>query len=88
MEAMAAGLPVVASDLPGVRGLLRSDRGPDSELTLLSPPGDITAMAERVRSLLHRPALARELGEAARRHAFARFGRERMLERLFEIYRA
>jgi phosphatidylinositol alpha-mannosyltransferase len=46
-EGMAAGVPVVASDLPGYRAVLR-----DGKAGRLSPPGDPVALAETLYLLL------------------------------------
>jgi len=47
-EAMAAGVPVVASDLPGYRAVLR-----DGQAGRLTPPGDPVALADALYDLLH-----------------------------------
>jgi glycosyltransferase involved in cell wall biosynthesis len=60
-EYMAAGLPLVASRVGQLAGLIRHGRN-----GLLCPPGDAGALAEAVALLRARPALRRRLGEAAR----------------------
>lgn len=62
-EALRAGLPVVATRAGGIPGLT----GPDA--ALLVPPGDATALAVAVVSVLDDPALAGRLGEAAVKQA-------------------
>ncbi len=62
-EAFAAATPVVASDIPGYRDVVR-----DGQDGLLTPPGDALALAE---------ALRRMALEPAERHAMARAARER-----------
>lgn len=59
-EAMAAGRPVVASDLPSTREVLRHD-----ETAWLVPPGDPAALAEGLRRLLDDRGLAERLARAA-----------------------
>jgi len=59
-EAMAAGRPIVASDLPSSREVLR-----DGENALLVPPGDESALADAVRRLLSDSGLATRLARAA-----------------------
>jgi glycosyltransferase involved in cell wall biosynthesis len=59
-EAMAAGRPLVASDLPASREFLRHE-----ENALLSPPGDAAALASSLRRLLDRPALAERIARTA-----------------------
>jgi phosphatidyl-myo-inositol alpha-mannosyltransferase len=64
VEAMAAGLPVVASDIPGYREVLR--HGVEG---LLVPPNDPIALAAALRRVLNEPGLAASLGAAGRRRA-------------------
>ena len=59
-EAMAAGRPIVASDLPSTREVLR-----DGENALLAPPGDAAALAAAVRRVLSERGLAARLAAAA-----------------------
>jgi glycosyltransferase involved in cell wall biosynthesis len=59
-EAMAAGRPLVASDLPASREFLR-----DGENALLTPPGDAAALADALRRLLDGPALAERIARGA-----------------------
>jgi phosphatidyl-myo-inositol alpha-mannosyltransferase len=64
VEAMAAGVPIVATDIAGYREVVRHDvEG------LLVPPGDPVAFAAAIRLVLDDPALARRLGEAGRARA-------------------
>lgn len=63
-EAMAAGLPVVASDIPGFREVVR-----DGTEGLLVPPGNPSAIAGALRTVLADDALRERLGEAGRRRA-------------------
>ena len=58
---MAAGVPIVASDLPALREVLQHE-----ENALLATPGDSDAFAAAVRRLIADPALARRLGQQAR----------------------
>jgi phosphatidylinositol alpha-mannosyltransferase len=63
-EAMAAGLPVIASDIAGFDEVVTS--GVDG---LLVPPGDPGALAEAVTRVLDEPALGLRLCEAGRTRA-------------------
>ena len=60
-EALAAGVPVVASDIPGYRDVVHD--GTDG---LLTPPGDALALAEALRSLALDPAARGRMAAAAR----------------------
>jgi len=65
LEAMAAGKPVIASDIPPIREIIQSkDEG------LLVPPQDSTALSEAIRHLLVEDQALREaMGKAARERA-------------------
>lgn len=73
LEAMACGLPIVASDIPSVRDILRD--GSDSG-GLIVPPEDPRAFAEALQRLLNNPDLRRDLGRKARRNVEERFSIE------------
>jgi glycosyltransferase involved in cell wall biosynthesis len=62
-EALARGVPVVASDVGGIGEALGSTRG--GRPGLLVPPGDAGALARALRSWLTRPELRRDLRRAA-----------------------
>jgi len=61
LEAMAAGLPIVASDIDGYREVVRHERE-----GLLVPPSDPAAVAGAVARLIRDDVLARRLGGAGR----------------------
>jgi len=73
IEGMAAGVPVLASDLPGCRELVGSEAG------LLFPPGDAEALAEGLLSLIRDPDRRVELGAAGLARVQERFPQEAML---------
>lgn len=62
LEAAASGRPMVATDVPGCRALVR-----DGETGLLVPPGDAEALARAVERLADDGALRVRMGAAARR---------------------
>lgn len=64
-EAMAAGTPVIASRVDGIPEIVQ-----DGKTGFLVPPGDVEALADRIRWVLEHPEEARRMGESAR--AFAR----------------
>jgi phosphatidylinositol alpha-mannosyltransferase len=63
-EAFAAGTPVLASDIPGYRDVLR-----DRHDGLLVPPGDALALAEELRAIALDPRLRARMALAARERA-------------------
>ncbi|HEX2031542.1 MAG TPA: glycosyltransferase family 4 protein [Actinomycetota bacterium] len=81
VEAMAAGVPVVATDIAGYREVVRD--GVDG---LLVPPGDHAALASAVRRVLSEPALAGSLRVAGRARA-ASYDWGAVVERIEEVYR-
>ena len=83
LEAMAAGLAVVATDVPGHRDVVR-----DGETGLLVPAGDDAALAEALGALLADPARRRRLGRAGRARVLREFGVAPMVAKTAEIYRA
>lgn len=75
LEAMAAGLPVAGSDIPGVREAV----GPEG-LPFLAPPGDADALADRIGRLLSHDSLRASLGAALRDRAGRMFDVRDMCE--------
>jgi glycosyltransferase involved in cell wall biosynthesis len=82
IEAMAAGLPVVASDVGGLRELVR-----DGATGTLVPPGDPAALADALRLLLADRELRRRLGTAGRERAKALFDLPGFRHAHLELYR-
>ena len=80
-EAMSAGLPVVASALPGFREVVR-----DGQEGLLVPPGDDDALADAVARVLDDDALAHRLASAARARARV-FSWDAITARIEDAYR-
>lgn len=81
LQAMAAGLPVVASSLPSIAEVVR-----EGETGLLFPPGDGPALVEKVLHLAGDADLRRRMGEAGRIQVRERFSESGMLDRLEEVY--
>jgi phosphatidyl-myo-inositol alpha-mannosyltransferase len=79
LEAMAAGVPVVASEIPGYAAVLPPSAG------RLVPPGDDAALAGALTELLSDPELRARLGEQGRREA-ARYDWARVGEEIMAVY--
>jgi len=62
LEAMAAGCPIVTTDVPGCRDLITNE-----ETGILVPLGDTSALTEAIDRLLRERALAGKLGKSASR---------------------
>jgi glycosyltransferase involved in cell wall biosynthesis len=75
LEAMACGLPCVASDVGGNRSILA-----DGDTGLLVPPADHAALAERLAAVLTDRERARRLGERARAAVLASYDLERLVD--------
>jgi glycosyltransferase involved in cell wall biosynthesis len=81
LEAMAAGVPVVAARVGGVPEI-----APDGETALLVPPGDAAALAGALTRVLGEPARAAERAGRAQRRVLADFTPERNREQLVRLY--
>jgi glycosyltransferase involved in cell wall biosynthesis len=81
MEYMAAGLPVVASDVGGLPELVH-----DGDTGILVPPRDPGALAAAVAGLLADRGRREELGASARELVRTEYGIDRWVERLEALY--
>jgi glycosyltransferase involved in cell wall biosynthesis len=82
LEAMACGLPVVASGVGGLLGTV--DEG---ETGFLVPPGDVQALAQRILDVLCDARQRAAMGAAARRAVEQRFAWSRAIEATLDVYR-
>jgi len=82
LEAMAAGLPVVATRRGGNPELVL-----DGECGYLFTPGRSDEVAGLLERYARDPAMRRAHGEAARRRVVGRFGIQQMVERYEDVYR-
>lgn len=81
LEAMAHGVPVVASRVGGLPEVVR--HGVDG---FLEPVGDVEAMAARVASLLRDPQARRAMGQAARTRALGTFAEGPVIDAYEALY--
>jgi glycosyltransferase involved in cell wall biosynthesis len=82
LESMAAGVPVVATNVGGVAEIA----GPDGAIALV-PPADSTAIADAVSGLLHDLSRAAELGRAGQKRvqeAYSPVGQKALLRALYQ----
>jgi len=80
VEAMRAGLPIVASDLPGIRSQI--GHGQEGLLT----PNDPQRIADAIERLLRDPPLRKRMGQAARRRYELEFSVQTMAHRVEQVY--
>jgi len=81
LEGMAAGVPVIASDLPVVREL-----GCDGVHFLLVKPGSVDQIAQAALRLAADPQLARDIGARARAHILANYTWKHSCDALAQAY--
>lgn len=82
LEALACGLPVAVSDIPGNRHLITPE-----ENGLLLPIEDDQALAEALTDLIDAPDRRQRLGAAGRDLIERRYSLDRTADRLVELYR-
>jgi glycosyltransferase involved in cell wall biosynthesis len=80
LEAMAAGLPVVATDIPGNRALVRHEQE-----GLLVPPRDGKSLAFAIGRIFDSPAQGVQLGAAGRKRAAENFSLEKSARAHLEL---
>jgi glycosyltransferase involved in cell wall biosynthesis len=80
-EAMACGLPVVASDCSAIPELIDHGKG-----GFLCPVGDVNAFAEKINFLADSPQLRREMGEYNRAKVEKMFALDRMVKEYQELF--
>ncbi len=81
LEAMSAGLPVVASSVGGVPELVV-----DGETGWLVPPADAASLASRLRAILRDPEQRRSMGEAGRARVREQFSLTLMTRGFSQLY--
>jgi glycosyltransferase involved in cell wall biosynthesis len=82
MEAMSAGLPVIATDIPGNRDLVVP-----GQTGYLVPVGDRAAICKWTLQTLDDESLRQRLGQAGRQRMLEEFSIEKMIARHAELYR-
>lgn len=81
LEAMIAGLPIIATPVDGNSELIKN-----GVTGLFVPPQDSRELAEQLIALLSDPDLQRQLGTAANEHAKKEFAIEKMVSEFTELY--
>ena len=81
LEAMACGLPIVASDVGGNREIVQPP-----QCGLIVPARDPQAMAAAYLELLRDPHRRTQMGQAARRRVVAQFSLQAMVAQYGKLY--
>ncbi len=82
LEAMAAGVPMIASDIPSVREIISHDIN-----GVLVPPKSVEGFARAITMVYKDPAKAEALSQAAREHIERFHDPEVVFPKLLEVYR-
>ena len=81
LEAMASGVPVLASDIPGYRTVME-----DGVEGMFVPPEDPEAIADKVVELLNAPELRARMGKSGRKKAVNLYSWPRVTEQVESFY--
>ncbi|MGH7923505.1 MAG: glycosyltransferase family 4 protein [Candidatus Binatus sp.] len=83
LEAMATGLPVVASDVGGLREAVEDERR-----GVIVPPANLEKIASAIQRLAEPTGVRLQMGAAARAHVVENYSMDKMAARTLELYRA
>jgi glycosyltransferase involved in cell wall biosynthesis len=83
IEAAACGRPIVASDVPGCREVVRQ-----GENGLLVPVRDAVALAKALMDLLQSPNTRSKMGRCSRKIAEKEFSMELVISQTFALYQS
>lgn len=82
IEAAACGRPIIATDVPGCRDIVR-----EGVNGLLVKPGDVPSLVAAIRELLADPARGRDFGKNGRDIAVSDFALEIVIGKTLALYR-
>ena len=82
LEAAACGLPIVTTDAPGCREIVR-----DNDNGLLVPVRNAEALARALHHLIDNAALCAKMGKRGREIVLAEFSQEQVIAETLEVYR-
>ena len=78
---MAAGLPIIATDVGGNNELVLNDQN-----GLLVPSGDVSALANALQTILNDPNKQKQFGQTSKQLVQKTFSLENMTKQYQEIY--
>ncbi|MCX5895146.1 MAG: glycosyltransferase [Proteobacteria bacterium] len=81
LEAMAVGLPVVASRIEGMDEVVL-----DGETGILFTPGDSQSLSKALRLLMHDEQMAKRMGATGRKHVKEKFQLQKTVQQTLHIY--
>lgn len=81
VEAMACGVPVIGSNSGAIPDVI-------GEAGLIFPEGDVAALADRLRRLMHTPDLRRDLAARGRQRVLAHYTQTQVAAQTVAVYRA
>lgn len=81
IEAMAAGKPIIASDIPPIREIVNSEK-----VGILVPPKNSDAIADSIELLLHNKNLAENISNTVKERAFSTFNIENTTKQYTELF--
>ncbi len=81
IEAMAAGIPVIATQVSGTKDVMIHN-----QTGLLVPPGEIEALKDAMQQFLTHPEQAKKMGEAARNRVAENFSAEQQADAYLSLY--
>ena len=82
MESMVIGIPVIATNVPGSRSLVRQN-----ENGLLVEDGNIPQLAEAIQGLIGSPDVARRLANAGKQTILREYNEHDVVTRIEQVYR-
>jgi len=82
IEAMAAGLPVIATETTGSKEIIKN-----GENGFLVPIGDSDALAKKISFLLNDPEKAKEMGQAGRKIVRGKFNQEKITKKMIRFWK-
>ena len=83
LEAAACARPIIATDMPGCREIVRP-----GQTGFLVPPHDLAALTDALSTLIGDAERRRQMGQAARLLAESEFGEERVAQQTLALYQA
>ena len=81
IEAMRAGMPIIASDVGGVNELVQ-----DEVNGFLIPRGNISDLVDKLKYILHHKELIKSMGEASRKIYEEEYTADKMNQKILSVY--